>query len=104
MKQKLRDQTGQIYADADVLAGPWNWQIGDYTFTTVLVKCHSDKGKMLSVIDCRSGMRFGQIVCGAPKTKPNLALQAVSELITQRRQDYGDARVVSILENAAPIS
>lgn len=98
--QRLVTSDGSVYVTAPVLAGPHTWEIGDYQFTTVVVKCHGDVRGWLSVIDVRSGMRVGRAQIRAPKTKPHAAMYAVSRLIDELRTTKGDAVVVAKLKSA----
>lgn len=101
MMQRLVAQDGSVYATVPVVAGPHAWVIGDYEFSTVLVKTVDDKkAGHYSMIDVRSGRRVAHVECRAPKTKPHAAMFACSAMIDRLRERKGDAEVIHALKHA----
>lgn len=104
--QRLTNTKGEVWATVSVIAGPHQWQVGDYGFATVLVRCPEpdhEPPATYSVIACRSGLRLGRVKVRAPKTRPHSALTAVSNLIDQLRLSYSDRGFIERMRNGAPL-
>lgn len=102
--QRIVRKDGVTTFEAEILAGPWEWEIGTYSFKTVLVRTKDRKiPRELSVIDVRSGRRLGTIMCASPKSRAYEALHITAALLYSLREQYGDEALVRHIKSAPPL-
>lgn len=97
------DVQSVIYAELKVLAGPHDWEVGGYVFSTVLVRCPGDVAGIVSVIHTRSGWRIARVEVRAPKTRPHEAMTAVSQMLDRLIAAKGSDYVAQRIYDAPPL-